>query len=98
MGALLGTDHLGERVELDAPFLPAPIFYERHRVWSPGGELHGSDWLTLAGLEYRFHLDPLPIGRLPALDLRVGVARVLDDPFGEFRDSTRWWLITTWRP
>ena len=98
MGALLGTDHLGERIELDAPFLPAPIFYERHRVWSPGGEPHGSDWLTLAGLEYRFHLDPLPIGRLPALDLRVGVARVLDDPFGEFRDSTRWWLITTWRP
>ncbi len=98
MGALLGTDHLGERIELDAAFLPAPIFYERHRVWTPGGEPHGSDWLTLAGLEYRFHLDPLPVGRLPALDLRVGVARVLDDPFGELRDSTRWWLITTWRP
>ena len=77
-------------------FLPAPIFYERHRVWG-FGEPRG-DWLTLAGLEYRFRLDPMPVVRLPALDLRVGVARILDDPFGEFEGSTRWWLVTAWRP
>ena len=32
-----------------------------------------------AGLEYRFSIGPLPIGRLPALDLRVGVARILEE-------------------
>ncbi len=96
VGTRLGTDHEGQRAELTLGFLPAPVFYERHRVWG-FGEPRG-DWLTLAGLEYRFHLDPMPVIRLPAFDLRVGVARILDDPFGEFEGSTRWWLVTAWRP
>ena len=96
VGARVGTDHEGERAELDLGFLPVPVFYERHRVWGLG-EPRG-DWLSLAGLEYRLHLGPLPIVRVPAFDLRVGVARILDDPFGEFEGSTRWWLVTAWRP
>ncbi|HEY4564971.1 MAG TPA: hypothetical protein VIJ36_18440 [Thermoanaerobaculia bacterium] len=96
VGALVGTDHEGQRAELDLGFLPAPVFYERHRVWG-FGEPRG-DWLSLAGLEYRFHLGPMPVVRVPAFDLRVGVARILDDPFGEFAGSTRWWLVTAWRP
>jgi len=40
----------------------------------------------------------MPAIRLAPFDLRVGVARVLDDPLGEFAGSTRWWLITAWRP
>jgi hypothetical protein len=96
VGTRLGTDHEGERAELTLGFLPAPVFYERHRVWG-FGEPRG-DWLTLAGMEYRFRLGPMPVVRLPPFDLRVGVARILDDPFGEFEGLTRWWLITTWRP
>jgi hypothetical protein len=96
VGALLGETHEGQRAELNLKFLPAPVFFERHRLWG-SGQLRG-DWLSLAGLEYRFSLGPLPIGRLPALDLRVGVARILDDPTGVFEDDTRWWLITAWRP
>ena len=42
--------------------------------------------------------DPEQRWRLPAFDLRAGVARVLDDPFGELEDDIRWWLITVWRP
>lgn len=97
-GTLLGEEHEGQRAELTLGFLPAPLFYERHRLWSTG-QAKG-DWLTLAGLEYRLALDPLPIGRLPALDLRVGVARVLDEPFAEelLEGDVRWWLITVWRP
>jgi hypothetical protein len=98
VGTLLGTDHEGQRAELTLDFLPAPVFYERHRLWGQGREK--GDWLSLAGLEYRFSLAPLPIGRLPGLDLRVGVARVLDEPFlvEVLEGETRWWLVTTWRP
>lgn len=99
VGARLGADHEGQRAELDLGFLPAPLFYERHRLWGPFDSEPGSrDWLSLAGLEYRFQIGPLPVGRLPAFDVRVGVARILEDPFGEFEGSTRWWLTTVWRP
>jgi hypothetical protein len=96
VGVLLGEEHEGQRAALTLGFLPAPLFFERHRLWGPG-EPRG-DWLSLAGLEYRFSLGPVPVGRLPALDLRAGVARILDDPSGVFEDDTRWWLITAWRP
>lgn len=97
-GFLLGEDHEGQRADLTLGFLPAPVFYERHRLWNSGQEK--GDWLTLAGMEYRLALDPLPIGRLPALDLRVGVARVLTEPFVEevLEGDWRWWVITVWRP
>jgi hypothetical protein len=97
VGTLLGEDHEGLRAELSLDSLPAPFFYERHRL-SGLGESRGK-WLSLAGFEYRFSIGPLPIGRLPALDLRLGVARILEDPFAELEgDDFRWWLTTTWRP
>ena len=98
VGTLLGSEHEGQRAELTLGLLPVPLFYERHRLWYEG-EARGG-WLSLAGLEYRFRLDPLPVGRLPGLDLRAGVARVLDEPFREeiFADDLRWWLIAVWRP
>ena len=96
VGTATGEEHEGQRAELALDFLPAPLFYERHRLWEAGRPR--GDWLSLAGLEYRFDLEPLPIGRLPAIDLRVGAAYVLDDPFGNLEDDTRWWLITVWRP
>lgn len=99
VGALMGEDHEGQRAELTLGFLPAPLFYERHRVWGSFTEpVAEEEWLSLAGMEYRFSLGPLPIGRLPALDLRVGAAYILEDPFREFEDDTRWWLIMAWRP
>ena len=67
-------------------------------LWGEG-EPKG-DWLTLAGLEWTWSLDTLPIGRLPGLDVRVGVAQVVEEPFPEevFGDDLRWWLVTVWRP
>ncbi|MBW8877254.1 MAG: PD40 domain-containing protein [Acidobacteria bacterium] len=96
VGTLLGQEHESQRAELSLGFLPAPVFYERHRLWNGDGAK--GDWLSLAGLEYRFSLGPMPIGRLPALDLEVGVARILDDPTGRLKDDTRWWVITVVRP
>jgi len=59
-----------------------------------------TDWLSLAGLEWRFSTGPLPIGRIPALDLRLGVAKILDTPDPDHRldDDWRWWLTTVVRP
>ena len=58
------------------------------------------DWLALAGIELRLRLDRQPLLILPALDLRAGVATVLEEPFAKelFEDELRWWLVTAWRP
>ncbi len=90
---LLGTRYEGERAELQLGFLPAPLFYERHRFSLADGA--AGPWLDLAGIEWRFSTAPIPIGRIPALDFRVGAARILSDPY---RGSTRWWLTTVLRP
>jgi hypothetical protein len=97
--ALTGTEHEAQRAELRLGFLPAPLFYERHRLWEGGGSPH-SPWLTLAGLEWRDTIGPYPIVRVPLFDVRIGVARVLDTPFpAELLDGdTRWWITTVWRP
>lgn len=95
-GVWLGDEHESQRAELELGFLPVPLFFERHRLWSRGE--NAGDWLSLAGLELTFAVDPIPLGRVPAFDLRAGVARVLDDPLGVFEDETRWWLVTVWRP
>ncbi|HVT60073.1 MAG TPA: hypothetical protein VHR45_16960 [Thermoanaerobaculia bacterium] len=93
VGTLLGAQHEEQRAELKLGFLPVPLFFERHRLWLEGAA-RGA-WLSLAGLEYRLSLRPYPVARLPALDLRLGLARSLSEPL---KDQTRWWLATVWRP
>jgi len=95
---LIGSEHEGQRAELRLGFLPVPLFVERHRLWNEGAPK--GDWLTLAGLEWTWSLDPLPIGRVPALDFRIGLAQVVEEPFPEevFGDDLRWWLVTVLRP
>jgi WD40-like Beta Propeller Repeat len=90
---LLGAEHEEERVELEPGPLPVPLFLERHRLW--GGPLLHPAEITLAGLEYRWSTRPVPLVRLPAVELRLGVARVFSDPFA---DRNRWWLTTVWQP
>jgi sugar lactone lactonase YvrE len=90
---LLGAEHEQERAELAPGFLPVPLFYERHRLW--GGLLLRPVTVSLAGLEYRLTTAPVPLVRLPAVELRLGLARVLQGPF---EDQTRWWLSAVWRP
>lgn len=96
VGTRLGGEHEGQRAELDLGFLPAPLFFERHRLWFDRDPKGG--WLSLAGLEWRWATDPIPLGRVPALDVRLGVAQVLDDPESVLDDDLRWWLVTVWRP
>jgi hypothetical protein len=88
-----GPEYEGERAELELGAFPAPLFYERHRLWF--GDRGRGPWLDLAGLEWRFSTGPIPVARIPALDFRVGLARILSDPY---RGSLRWWLTTVLRP
>jgi hypothetical protein len=103
VATLLGAEEESERVELTPGFLPFPLFWERHQLWG-GPFLPHPEQVSLAGIEYRAALDPFPLVRLPALELRVGVARTFGAGAGAGagerlpRDSTRWWLASVVRP
>ncbi|HEX2252835.1 MAG TPA: hypothetical protein VHQ65_06185, partial [Thermoanaerobaculia bacterium] len=68
--------------------LPLPLFYARYRAGD-------GEWLDMAGLEWRGRLGPVPLLRLPELELTLGVAQLLDPPF---EDDTEWWAALAWRP
>lgn len=91
-GTRTGDDHEGQRLELRWNAWPVTFFYERHRLWSDGSPVEG--WLALRGAELSFSQGPLPLLRLPAVDLSLGVAEILDPPFeGEWEG----WLSLAWR-
>ncbi|HEV8660707.1 MAG TPA: hypothetical protein VGS96_19040 [Thermoanaerobaculia bacterium] len=87
IGTLSGRRHDGTRVELNLPFLPATMFYQRHRTDTTS--------LSLAGLQVTLVSNATPILRLPALDVTAGAARILDEPL---RNRTKWWFAMRWRP
>jgi len=84
---LAGDDYDGWRIESTVPSLPFTAFYQRHTL---DGTL-----LSLAGVQAELHTDPDPILKLPALDLTIGAAYVLDSPL---KGETKWWLGMRWRP
>ncbi|HUP42074.1 MAG TPA: hypothetical protein VM599_02570, partial [Thermoanaerobaculia bacterium] len=95
-GYLTGEEHEAQRLELRLEALPAPLFYERHRVASSfAGE---GDWLSLAGIELQGSLPPTPIVALPGARFTAGAAYVLEDPAGELQDEVRLWAAIAWRP
>ncbi len=117
VATLLGAELEAERVELDPGFLPLPLFWERYRMWAGAGVGAGGVGgaglarpaeLTLGGLEYRLALAPYPLVRLPAVELRLGAARLFADadlpglPAAPgrppSRDRNRFWLLSVWRP
>jgi hypothetical protein len=90
-GALAGNRF--ERQRIDARLGALPVFYERHRVWDAGGS--PGEWLRVIGSEAEIASGPIPLVRLPAPTVRLGLARVLDPPF---EGDTRWWVGLMWRP
>lgn len=88
---LAGDRYDGWRIESTLPGLPFTAFYQRHEL--------GATRVSLAGAEVELNSDPLPILKLPGLDLTLGVARILDaPPVTSLRDQTKWWLGMRWRP
>ena len=83
-GTMTGEHYKGLRIEAVTPIFPATLFYQRHRT--------DDQRIAIVGLEATLLSGPEPILRLPAFDLRAGVARILDD------SKTRWWLGVRWKP
>jgi hypothetical protein len=82
-----GDDYDGWRIESTVPRLPLTAFYQRHML----DDAH----LSLAGAQAELHMEPNPILKLPALDLTIGAAYILDAPL---KGETQWWLGMRWRP
>lgn len=79
---LLGSRYEGRRAELGLGAVTA--FWQSHNV--------AGRHTSLAGLELVTRRAPTPIVKAPALDLTLGIARLLDD------HRTRAWLAIRWRP
>lgn len=88
---LVGEEHEGQKASLT--IAGVPLFFERHRVWDRGGAK--GEWLRVAGIEVDMTSPPISLVKLPGLRLRVGAARILDEPL---RDENRFWALLAWRP
>lgn len=84
VATMAGDEYDGWRIESTVPSLPVTAFYQRHEL--------GGGSLSVAGLEIDVSTEPLPIVKLPGVDLTIGVARLID------LDDTNWWLGMRWRP
>ncbi len=93
-GTLIGDEVESQRLDLALDALPLPLFAERHRVVAAGAGGWG-EWLRVAGVEWSLATPPLPIAAIPALELRLGAARILDPPL---EDDDRWWIAVVIRP
>jgi hypothetical protein len=87
LATLRGDRYDGRRAELTLARFPMTAFYQQHEI--------GGRQLSVTGLEFTLSSDPLPILKYPGIDLRAGVARILDEPL---RGDTQWWLGMRWRP
>jgi|GEM_PF-171586 len=92
---LVGEELEAQRVELAPGFLPLPLFWARYRTAAGGTSLGDAEWLSLAGVEWRGQLGPIPLLRLPGLGYRLGGAEILDGPAEGRRE---WWASLTFSP
>ncbi len=92
IGTGMGNSYEGQRLELSTALLPFPLILQRHGIWEKGEE---RDWIASIGTELRFQSGRVPLLKIPGLEFRVGLARILDKPF---KDKTHWWVTTVWKP
>lgn len=91
-GVLRGRRYDSARLDLRAGGGLPSLFVQR--VQADVGA--GDDEISLAGIEWSMALDAMPIVRIPALELKAGVARVFDD--GILEDETSFWVTMRWKP
>lgn len=81
--SLAGRRYEGRRLEAGSGMID--LFWQQHRS--------GRDRLSLAGAEIAMRSEALPIFRLPRVELRAGIARLLGSAH-----RTRAWFGLSWRP
>ncbi|MBI2213295.1 MAG: hypothetical protein HYU52_06585 [Acidobacteria bacterium] len=91
-GILRGNSFDSVRVDLRMGGVMPTLFAQRVGANVDSGD----DEIQLAGLEWTLQLDSMPLVRIPALELRAGVARVLDH--GLLDDETSVWMTMRWKP
>jgi hypothetical protein len=89
--ALAGDRYTGLRAEITMSGLTG--FWQRH-------DLGRGTRLSLAGISAEVTSPPVPLVKLPAVELIVGVARLLGEPSGVriAGGRTRGWIALKWRP
>jgi hypothetical protein len=88
--SLSGDRYEGLRIEVRTPLLPVRLFFQRHST-----DLLSVQHLSIYGFEYRTSLDPLPLLKLPGIDITAGAARV---HYEDRHDATNFWLALAYRP
>lgn len=91
--ALTGSEFETQSADLALGSLPMAFFVERHRAFEDGAS--AGEWLELAGLRVKVSTDSMPLLGIAGVDLELGVARILTEPF---EDDTNWWVTMAWRP
>lgn len=92
MATRIGDEYEGQSLSVRSGRFPVRFFYERHRTPDDAKE---RNWLALRGVELRLTGRARPLLRLPAYELRLGVAEILDEPF---QGDINWWLGLSFRP
>ncbi|HVT44916.1 MAG TPA: hypothetical protein VMT00_11035 [Thermoanaerobaculia bacterium] len=93
IGTRSGDEYRGDHLVITTAAFPLDLFYSRHDLWTRNEPR--AETLDLAGVEARVAIEPFPIARIPAVELRFGAARILDDPF---KGDEVFWLNMVWRP
>ena len=90
-GSLISREAVRTRVSIESG-----MFALAYDVVAAGVQMeHPTDWWRIASIELRERVDRVSIVRVPAIDLRAGLAYVYDGPD---MNSWRGWLTLTVRP
>lgn len=90
-GSLTGNEAVRTRVSI-----ATGAYVLAYDVIAAGAQTaHPTDWWRIAGIEWHQHVDHVSIVRIPAIDVKAGIAYVYDGP-----DMNCWrgWLTLTVRP
>ncbi|MEM9558288.1 MAG: hypothetical protein AAGC60_28800 [Acidobacteriota bacterium] len=97
----VGSRFTSQRIELGLADrrLPVHLFAARHRLHGDETATDSADWLVLWGLELTIRRGSQPILRLPAFDLTLGLAQIVEaqDPL-DLEDDVEGWITLRWRP
>lgn len=88
-GTLAGSSFTRLCGSLQLSGLPASLFYERIETSTEDRD----DAIGYAGIELEWNLEPMPLVRIPAATITLGVSMAFDEPL---EDDVRGWIGLRW--